>query len=94
MTNKIIVTELPAHTSNWLQPCDRFLFGPLKIYYNEQSQQMMYNYPGVVVGKANFTGLFAKGWEKAIISDHVRSGFKACSFSHSIPGQFQKRHTC
>ena len=38
----------------------------------------MSGYPGVVVGQTKFTGLFTKAWEKAITSDNIRSGFKAC----------------
>jgi hypothetical protein len=32
---------------------------------------MMSDYPGVVVGKANSTGMFTKAWEKAITSDNI-----------------------
>lgn len=31
--NNISIIELPAHTSNWLQPCDRTVFGPFKVAY-------------------------------------------------------------
>ena len=31
LQNDIILVELPAHTSHWLQPCDPTVFGPLKI---------------------------------------------------------------
>jgi len=47
---------------------------------------MMSDYSGVVVGKANFTGLFAKAWEKAITSDNIRSGFRACGIFPFNPG--------
>ena len=50
--NHIHIVELPAHTSHWLQPCDRTVFGPMKRYYNEGCQQLMNDYPGVVVSKS------------------------------------------
>jgi len=60
--NNIHLLELPAHTSHWLQPCDRTLFGPLKRSYNKFCQELMENYPGVVISRANFCGLFAQAW--------------------------------
>jgi len=30
LDNQIHTVELQAHTSNWLQPCDRTVFGPFK----------------------------------------------------------------
>ena len=33
ISNRIEIVELPAHTSNWLQPCDRTVFKPLKDAY-------------------------------------------------------------
>nr|XP_047135366.1 MFS-type transporter clz9-like [Hydra vulgaris] len=32
--NNIVIAELPAHTSHWLQPCDRSVFRALKQHYN------------------------------------------------------------
>ena len=55
--------ELPAHTTYWLQPCDRTLFGPLKRSYNCVCQEVMANYPGVVISRANVCGLFKKAWD-------------------------------
>ena len=34
MANQIEIVELPAHTSNWLQPCDHTVFKPFKDAYN------------------------------------------------------------
>jgi hypothetical protein len=64
--NQTEIVELPAHTSNWLQPCDRTVFKPFKDFYNGAAQDMMPNFPGVVTNTANFTGLFSKAWEKAM----------------------------
>ncbi|XP_065654844.1 uncharacterized protein LOC136081458 [Hydra vulgaris] len=59
---QIEIVELPAHTSNWLQPCDRTVFKSLKAAYSEECQTMMNDYPGVVVSHSNFCGLFSKVW--------------------------------
>jgi len=74
--NDIEIVELPAHTSNWLQPCDRTVFKPLKDAYGDECQRLMN--PGVVVSKLNFCGLLSRAWNRALTVDNIESGFKAC----------------
>jgi len=78
IANNIHLLELPAHTSHWLQPCDRTIFGPLKKSYNRICQELMSNYPGVLVSRVNFCGLFAKAWEESVTPGNIKSGFRAC----------------
>ena len=78
VANNIHLLELPAHTSHWLQPCDRTLFGPLKRSYNRVCQELMSTYPGVVISRANFCGLFTKAWKESMTESNVKSGFRAC----------------
>ena len=47
--NNIHIIELPAHTSHWLQPCDRTVFKPFKDAYNDACQQLMNDYPGTLI---------------------------------------------
>jgi len=82
------IVELPAHTSHWLQPCDRTVFKPLKDYYTA-AQDMMSDFPGVVTNKSNFTGLFAKAWNKAVTAANIQSGFKACGIVPYNPAAIQ-----
>ena len=53
-------------------------FGPMKRYYNEAYQQLMNDYPGVVVSKSNFCTLFSEAWEKLMSENNIKSGFRAC----------------
>nr|XP_012562493.2 uncharacterized protein LOC105847450 [Hydra vulgaris] len=76
--NRIEIVELPAHTSNWLQPCVRTVFKPFKVSYNKAAQDMMSNHPGVIINKANFTGLLTKAWNKSMTKANIESGFKSC----------------
>jgi hypothetical protein len=76
--NQIHIVEMPSHTSNWLQPCDRTLFKPLKDKYREVAQDLMSSFSGVVTNRANFTGLFATAWERAITPATIISGFRSC----------------
>jgi len=63
IANQIHIVEMPSHTSNWLQPCDRTLFKPLKDYYRSIAQGMMNEFPGLVTCRSNFAGLFATAWD-------------------------------
>ena len=76
--NNIHIVEMPAHTSNSLQPCDRSLFKPLKDYYRSSAQELMSQFPGVITCRANFTGLFATAWTKAMTPANISSGFQSC----------------
>ena len=91
ISNRIEIVELPAHTSNWLQPCDRTVFKPLKDAYNEVCQELTNGYPGVVVSKANFCGLLSKAWNKALSVDNIISGFKACGIYPFNPDQIPQQ---
>lgn len=76
--NEIHIVEMPSHTSNWLQPCDRTLFKPLKDYYRSTAQDLMGQFPGIITCRSNFAGLFASAWERAMTPDNIISGFRSC----------------
>ena len=69
---------MPSHTSNWLQPCDRTLFKPLKDYYRSTAQDLMGQFPGIITCRSNFAGIFASAWKKAMTPSNITSGFKSC----------------
>ena len=77
--NQISIVELPAHTSHWLLPCDRIVFGPLKAYWNSACQDMMNLCSRMVVFRQHsFCGLLKTAWKKAMTAENIRSGFRAC----------------
>ncbi|XP_065667983.1 uncharacterized protein LOC136088228 [Hydra vulgaris] len=88
--NQIEVVELPAHTSNWFQPCDRKVFKSLKTAYSEKCQTMMNDYPSVLVSHSNFCGLFSKAWKYAMTDTNIRSGFRACGIYPFNPDAIPK----
>jgi hypothetical protein len=57
--NNIILRRLPSHTSHKLQPCDVALFGPLKVAYREQVEQL-YRGGANTIGKEHFTFLYRR----------------------------------
>jgi hypothetical protein len=90
--NQISLVELPAHTSHWLQPCDRSVFGPLKSYYNAACQDLMNLFPGSVISRHNFTCLLKKAWEQAMTVDNIQSGFRACGIFPFNPTAILSKH--
>ena len=47
--NGVIIFCLPPHTTHLIQPLDKTVFGPLKIYWREQCRRFMAQNPGRVV---------------------------------------------
>ena len=84
--NNIHIVELPAHTSNWLQPCDRSVFGPFKTAYRKACDDLMSTFPGSLVSRATFCGLLNKAWADAVTSTNIISGFRACGIHPYNPG--------
>jgi len=76
--NQIHIAELPAHTSNWLQPCDCSVFGPFTTAYRKACDDLMSTFPGTLVSRATFCGLLNKAWTDAVTSANIISGFRAC----------------
>jgi len=89
--NNVHIIELPAHTSHWLQPCDRTVFGPFKNAYRKACADLTTLFPGSVVSKSNFCGLLKKAWEEAVTPSNIVSGFRACGIfpfnARAIPSE-------
>lgn len=65
IANQIEIVELPAHTSNWLQPCDRTVFKPLIDAYSGVRQDLMAENPGLVISKNIFLWIIEQGLDKS-----------------------------
>lgn len=83
--NEVHIIELPAHTSNWLQPCDRTVFGPFKAAYRSACDSLMSSFPGTLVSRSNFCGLLNKAWLESVTTANIQSGFRACGIFPFCP---------
>jgi hypothetical protein len=71
----IIIMALPPHSSHWLQPLDKGVFGPLKSKYNTVcSQYTSENH--ATVSKCVFPKLFNEAYEQAVTPANIKSGFR------------------
>ncbi|XP_060564207.1 uncharacterized protein LOC132723495 [Ruditapes philippinarum] len=74
----IILLSLPPHTTHYLQPLDRSVFGPFKKAYNEKCSEFISEHPLHVVNKHSFPSLLTKAWDDAFTQSNVKSGFASC----------------
>lgn len=72
--NQIILCRLPSHTSHKLQPCDVGVFGPLKVAYRAQVEQL-YRGGANAIGKPHFTYLYDRARQAALTRRNIRSGW-------------------
>lgn len=91
IANRIHIVEMPSHTSNWLQPCDRSLFKPLKDYYRSSAQELMSQFPGIITCRSNFTTLFATAWQQAMTVSNITAGFRSCGIFPFDPSAIPDR---
>ena len=75
--NQIILCRFPSHTSQWLQPCDKAIFGPLESAYRERVDRLERG--GVnTIGGEHFTSLYSPARETAFTMKNIKAGFAAC----------------
>ena len=72
----VILFCLPPHTTADSQPLDTSCFGPLKNYWSETCRQYLFDNPGKVITKFDFSELFAEAWSKGMTIANVVSGFR------------------
>ena len=75
---EIIHFCLPPHTTQYSQPLDCTMVGPLKCHWSEICHQHQQCNSGVVISKLNFSGLFSQAWLNALIPGNIVAGFRNC----------------
>lgn len=85
----IHILALPPHTTHFLQPLDRTVFGPFNKAYNRVCSEFLSENPSNLINKWTFPKMFSKAWEAAITKENIQSGFRACGIyplnPHAIP---------
>ena len=70
----IIFCLLPNTTAD-SQPLDTSCFGPLKTYWFETCCQYLFDNPGRIITKFQFSSLFAQAWSKGMTINNIVSEF-------------------
>jgi transposase len=74
----ITILALPPHTTHFLQPLDRSVFGPFNKAYNRYCSEFLSDHPCNLVNKWTFPGLFSKAWVTAMTKQNIVNGFRGC----------------
>ncbi|KAJ8273773.1 hypothetical protein GJAV_G00105360, partial [Gymnothorax javanicus] len=72
----IVLLSFPPHCSHRLQPLDRSVFGPLKLYINSAADNWMRMNPGRTLTIYNIPSLVAKALPQAATASSISSGFE------------------
>ena len=76
--NDVVLICLPSHTTHALQPLDRAFFGPLKKYFNQETQAAMKTEGKGGISRSKLGYLFCAAWKKAASVGNAVNGFKGC----------------
>ena len=74
----IVLLAFPPHTTQWLCPLDKTVFGPLSRQYSNVCTEFMASSPNNIVNKWEWPKLFKQAYEKAFTVSNITSGFKKC----------------
>ncbi|XP_033755670.1 jerky protein homolog-like [Pecten maximus] len=74
----IHILALPPHTTHFLQPLDRSVFGPFNKAYNRVCSDFLSASPCNIVSKWTFPALFRQAWETGLTPANIISGFRGC----------------
>lgn len=83
--NNITVMALPPHTTHYLCPLDRCVFGPPMRAYNRTCTEFMSESPNNIVNKETFPRILKAAYEAAFTRSNIVSGFEATGIYHWNP---------
>ena len=78
IANDIVLLAFPPHTTQWLCPLDKSIFGPLSREYSRVCTEFMASSPNNIVNKWQWPKLFRQAYVKAFTSANITSGFRKC----------------
>ncbi|XP_046583060.1 MFS-type transporter clz9-like [Haliotis rubra] len=87
--NDVTILAFPPHTTQWLCPLDKSVFGPLSWEWNRVCSEFMVQSPNNLVTKWEWPHLFKQAYSVAFTPSNVCSGFRKCGIfpvnRNSIP---------
>ena len=76
--NGITLYALPPHTTHFLQPLDRSVFGPFNNAYDFACTEFLSARTCNMVNKWTFPALFKQAWDSGMTASNMMNGFRAC----------------
>ena len=75
--NDILLFTLPPHTTQYLNPLDKTVFGPFQREYNRHCTDFMSKSPNNVT-KWEWSRLFKSAYMKTVNIENIAKGFQFC----------------
>ncbi|XP_046970598.1 uncharacterized protein LOC124537752 [Vanessa cardui] len=79
--NHVILLSLPPHTSNKLQPLDVAVYGPLKIFFEQEINRFQKAHPGRIVNQYDVARLFTPAYLKCATANNAVKDYAPSSTS-------------
>lgn len=76
--NDIVLFALPPHTTQYLNPLDKTVFGPFQRHYDRQCTDFMSSSPSNLVTKWEWPRLFKLAYEATVVKENIVKGFEVC----------------
>lgn len=86
--NGIVMLTIPPHTSHKLQPLDRGVFGPFKVYYNKACQNWTLSHPAKPITIYEVGYLVGQAYPMAFTPKNILSGFSVSGLWPINPDAF------
>ncbi len=89
----VILFVLPPNTTHFVQPLDKTVFGPMKVYWWQECQNFMARNPGRVITRNDFNEIFSQAWYRGGTQANILSAFKATGiypfdrYAVQVPGE-------
>ena len=74
----IAIISLPPHTTHYLQPLGRTVFGPFDKQYDRACSEFLQENTLHKVDKWTFPTLFKTSWHASMTAENIKSGFCVC----------------
>ncbi|KAL5010141.1 hypothetical protein ScPMuIL_012446 [Solemya velum] len=81
----ITLLTFPPHTTQWLCPLDKSVFGPLSRAYSRVCTEFMSESPNNIVTKWEWPRLFKNTYQSCFTISNIQSGFRKCGISPFNP---------
>lgn len=69
---------LPPHTTQYLQPLDRTVFGPMKAKYNSVCSEFLSQSPMNIINKWTWPKMLKEAMQASVTPVNIIAGFRAC----------------
>lgn len=67
---------MPPHTSNKLQPLDVAVYGPLKVFFEQEINRFQKAHPGRIINQYDVAKLFSPAYLKCATANNAIKGFQ------------------